>query len=107
MSSDNPFRTEPSGDFRVFREGSSRDRFILKTVKPAADFSPIQSEICEADAGGPSKVSVIPIVTCPNCGQRMSLSRIAPAVRKPQGRLHFACSCGFGYPADIGFSHRL
>lgn len=52
-------------------------------------------------------VSAIPIVLCPHCGERMTLSRIAPAARKPQGRMHYACACGFGYPADIGFSHRL
>jgi hypothetical protein len=53
------------------------------------------------------RVAAIPIVMCPHCGTRMALSRIAPAAKRPEGRLHFACSCGFGYPADIGFSRRL
>jgi hypothetical protein len=53
------------------------------------------------------RVSAIPIVMCPHCGTRMTLSRIAPTAGRPQGRMHYACSCGFGYPTDIGFSHRL
>jgi hypothetical protein len=75
-------------------------RFSVKTSKSAGDFQ----EYGDEELG---RVSAIPIVMCPNCGTHMALSRIAPTASRPEGRLHFACSCGFGYPADIGFSRRL
>lgn len=72
----------------------------MKTSTIAEDLRPFGDE----EFG---TLSAIPIVLCPHCGERMTLSRIAPALRRPQGRMHYACSCGFGYPTDIGFSHRL
>jgi hypothetical protein len=39
----------------------------------------------------------LPIITCPICGSRMSLSTVEPHQSRGKETMTFACSCGFEY----------
>jgi DNA-directed RNA polymerase subunit M/transcription elongation factor TFIIS len=41
--------------------------------------------------------SVIPAITCPQCGAQMSLARIEPEGSDDHDRMFFECVCGFEY----------
>jgi DNA-directed RNA polymerase subunit M/transcription elongation factor TFIIS len=46
------------------------------------------------------KQYVLPIITCPECGNRMRLSTVVPEEYNHE-RMTFVCECGFDYRQSI------
>jgi RNase P subunit RPR2 len=41
--------------------------------------------------------SIIPIITCPQCGKHMRLATVEPEGSDDHDRMRFDCECGFDY----------